>query len=70
MKTVTLANLTWRAHSPSLFQLLGADAAIAYNGQAWLVAVHGVYGSREFATRQQAAELIGQAFATAQGEAL
>jgi hypothetical protein len=63
--TITIAGLAWHAHSPSLFQQVGYPVTIAFDGRSWLVAVRGVYGLREFGTRQEAAELIASAFNSA-----
>ena len=67
MKTIQLSDMTYRAHSPSLFELVlaGYDsppANIAYDGTSWLIAVHGIYGTKEYKTRDDAASFIGQIF--------
>lgn len=67
---ITLSGLPWHAASPSLFHQAGSPVTIAFDGRSWLIAVRGVYGTREFATRNEAAELIAQAFATAKQECL
>lgn len=56
----TIAGLPWTAHSPSL--LTHGHVTLAFDGRAWLVAVRGVYGTREFSSRDAAAELVATAF--------
>lgn len=70
MKLLTLHNQPYRAESPSLLYQLHYPVTLAYDGRAWLVAVRGVYGLREFRSRDEAAALVAQAFATAQRENL
>lgn len=67
---ITLSGLPWRAVSPSLLHQLNRPVTLAYDGRSWLISVRGVYGTREFKTRDEAAELIAQAFATAAMENL
>ena len=67
MKTISLHGMLYRAHSPSRFELLlegfnQAPAAIVYSGWCWLVAIHGIFGTKEFASRDEAALLIADAF--------
>jgi hypothetical protein len=62
---ILLSGLPYRAHGPALFEQIGAPVVIAFDGTSWLIAVHGVYGTREFKTRDEAARLIAQAFTTA-----
>ena len=56
----TLAGLPFVAHSPSLFEYNGAW--IGYDGRSWLVGALGQWGTREFPTRQAAAETVYRAF--------
>jgi hypothetical protein len=69
MKTISIANLSWRAWSPSVFELAGCQAAarvtVAYNGRAWLVGLNGAYGTTEHDTREAAAGVVAKAFADA-----
>ena len=62
--TLTLATLRYQAFSPSLFQYhSGAHTVqIAYNGAGWVIGIDGVYGRRQFKSRQEAAQLILGAF--------
>jgi hypothetical protein len=62
---ITLSGLPYRAASPSHFEQVGAPVTLRFDGQSWLIAVRGVYGLREFKTREEAADLIAQAFTTA-----
>ena len=66
MKTLTIAGLPWLAHSPSLLELdhpgrqrifigLGAD-------RLWRIAIGATWGHPEFATRNQAADLVARTF--------
>lgn len=63
---ILLSGLPYRAHGPALFEQIGAPVTIAFDGTAWLIAVRGVYGTREFASRDDAAALIAHAFTTAE----
>jgi hypothetical protein len=69
MKTVTIANLPWRAWSPSMFELVGCGTisrlALAYNGRTWLLGINGGYGTVEYTTREEAARVVAKAFADA-----
>ena len=62
---IILSGLPYRAASPSRFEQIGAPVTLAFDGTSWLIAVHGVYGTREFASRREASDLIAQAFTTA-----
>lgn len=62
---ITLSGLPYRAYSPALFQQIGAPVTIAFDGHAWLIAVRGVYGTRGFASRREAADLVATAFTQA-----
>lgn len=66
--TITLSGIPYTAHSPSLFQQIGSPVTLAYDGRSWLIAVRGVYGTREFNSRDEAAALIAQAFIDASRE--
>lgn len=67
MTHIRLANLTWRAWSPSLFELpTGAgNVLISYDGQAWRLGVRNVYGAEQFPTREAAADVVADCFAQA-----
>lgn len=67
---ITLSGHRYRAVSPSLLHQLDHPVTLAYDGHAWLIAVRGVYGTREFKTRDEAADLIATAFTTAAMENL
>ena len=67
---ITLSGLPYRAHGPALFEQIGAPVTIAFDGTSWLIAVHGVYGTREFASRTEASDLIATAFLNASRENL
>jgi hypothetical protein len=62
---ILLSGLPYRAASPSHFEQVGAPVTIAFDGTSWLIAVHGVYGTREFASRREASDLIATAFLNA-----
>jgi hypothetical protein len=62
---ILLSGLPYRAHGPSLFEQVGAPVTIAFDGTSWLIAVHGVYGTREFSSRTEASDLIATAFINA-----
>ena len=62
---ILLSGLPYRAHGPALFEQIGAPIAIAFDGHAWLIAIRGVYGTREFASRLEASDLIATAFINA-----
>lgn len=62
---ITLSGLPYRAASPSHFEQVGSPVTIAFDGTSWLIAVRGVYGTREFNSRDEAARLIAQTFTTA-----
>ena len=66
MKTITIHNMAWRVWSPSLLELVGHPLVIAFDGRSWLIGVRDVYGLKEFSTRDEAARLISESFATAQ----
>ena len=77
MKTVTLHNLPWRVWSPSMLELAGSGyeitsseptvnrLVIAFNSQYWQVGINDVYGTAEYATRDQAVAAVAKAFADA-----
>ena len=65
---ILLSGLPYRAHGPALFQQLHYPVTIAFDGRSWLVAVRGVYGTREFASRLEASDLIATAFLNASRE--
>lgn len=67
---ITLSGHQYRAHSPSLLEQLHHPVTLAFDGRSWLIAVRGVYGTREFASRDEAAELIAQAFTTAEKDCI
>lgn len=64
MTHIQLANLTWRAWSPSLFELptCHGNVLISYDGQAWRLGVRNVYGAEQFATREAAAVVVADCF--------
>ncbi len=62
---IVLSGHRYRAESPSLLHQLGYPVTIAFDGRAWLIAIRGVYGLREFNTRDEAAAIVAQAFTTA-----
>jgi hypothetical protein len=62
---IALSGLPYRAASPSRFDQVGAPVTIAFDGTFWLIAVHGVYGTREFKSRDEASDLIATAFVNA-----
>ena len=64
--TLTLAGFQYHVDSPSLFRQVGYPVRIRYDGRAWLVAVRDVWGTRELASRDEAAAIIAQAFRQAQ----
>ncbi len=74
VKTLILAGLPFIAWSPSCFELdltasnpqTSRQVWLAYDGQNWRVAVDGAYGTRPFASRNQAVDLIAYEFARAQ----
>lgn len=71
MTTRTLSGQLYHAHSPSLYEQAGHPVMLGFDGHAWLIAVRDVWGTREFRTVNEAADLAAQAFTTAaQGEAL
>ena len=65
---INLSGLTFRAHSPSHFELLsvnddvgaGATVAIRFNGMAWLIdySAPGTHIERIFKSRDAAVQLI------------
>ena len=67
---ILLSGLPYRAHGPALFEQIGAPVTIAFDGTSWLIAVRGVYGLREFASRQEVSDLIATAFLNASRENL
>lgn len=77
---ITLSGHQYRAVSPSLLHAVNQPITLAYIGRTcraeasgeggWLIAVRGVYGTREFASRDEAADLIATAFTTAAMENL
>ena len=67
---ILLSGLPYRAHGPALFEQIGAPIVIAFDGTSWLIAVRGVYGTREFASRREASDLIATAFLNASRENL
>lgn len=60
-----LSGLHWRADSPSLLHLTDAPVSIGYDGTSWLIHIAGQWGTREFRTREQAAQLVATAFTNA-----
>lgn len=62
---ILLSGLPYRAASPSHFEQVGTPITIAFDGTSWLIAVHGVYGTREFASRLEASDLVATAFINA-----
>jgi hypothetical protein len=68
--TLTLSGHQYRALSPSLFHCLSLPVAIGYNGQGWLIFIRGTWSARQFHSRQEAADLIAEAFDVAQREYL
>jgi hypothetical protein len=60
MKTVTIAGLPYVAWSPSLFSMELAEGriTICFNGSRWCVATNDVYGPRQFASREEAGQLV------------
>ena len=67
---ILLSGLPYRAQGPSHFEQIGTPVTIAFDGTSWLIAVRGVYGLREFASRQEASDLIATAFLNASRENL
>jgi hypothetical protein len=67
MTTRTLAGLPFLAHSPSLYGYNGAW--LGYDGRCWLVGALGQWGTKEFATRDEAAAVIADAFGNASASA-
>ena len=65
MTTINLHGLPYTAASPSLFYQVGYPVTIGFDGAAWLIAVRGVWGLREFSTRDEAAAIVATAFTTA-----
>jgi hypothetical protein len=63
MTTRQIAGLPFLAHSPSLYGYNGAW--LGYNGRCWLVGALGQWGTKEFATRDEAAAVISDAFTQA-----
>ena len=75
MKTINLAGMEYRCHSPSLFELVtpGEPGAawIACQGPArWIISIRGCWASKTFPTRMDAALLIARAFEQARADAL
>ncbi len=68
MTKIILAGQPWRVHSPSFLQHDTSPLQIAYNGRSWVIFVSGVWSLREFASRGEAALLIGRAFQNAYWE--
>ena len=62
---ILLSGLPYRAQGPSHFEQIGTPVTIAFDGTSWLIAVRGVYGTREFASRLEASDLIATAFINA-----
>lgn len=60
MTTRLLATLPFTAYSPSLYEYRGTW--IGYDGRSWLVGACGTWATREFATRDAAADIVYQAF--------
>lgn len=59
---ITLSGQLYRAVSPSYIEHVGTPLAIAFDGRSGLISIRGIYGTREFKTRDEAAQLIGHAF--------
>lgn len=72
MKTLTLAGLTWTAHSPSLFSHLHPEGRISirFDGMEWRIAVHDVYGGIGWPTRDAAARLVADTLTLVNAEHL
>lgn len=63
MTTVLLSGHKWTAVSPSIYVLDGYPVWLAYNGEAWYLAINGDYdGARPWPSRDCAAAAIAQAF--------
>lgn len=62
MITRILSGLPWRAISPSIYVLQGYPVWLAYNGQAWYLAINGDDGAKPWPSRDCAAAAIAQAF--------
>jgi hypothetical protein len=60
--TITLSGLPYTAHSPSLFQQDHHPVTIAFDGVSWLIGVNGIYGTREFSSRAEAADTVAYAY--------
>ena len=69
---IPLSNLPWTVHSPSLLELVRPDGSIliGFDGVSWLIGINGIYGTREFKTRDEAAALVAHAINTAYRENL
>lgn len=67
---ITLSGHQYHAVSPSLLEQLHHPVTLAFDGRSWLIAVRGLYGTREFASRDEAAALIAAAFENAHKENL
>ena len=69
MTTITLAGMQYRAHSPSLFELQvpGHETLwLACDGPGcWLIGLRGTWATQEFGSRQEAAQLVAEAFQAA-----
>jgi hypothetical protein len=59
---LTLSGFPYTAHSPSLFQQHHHPVTIAFDGRSWLIGVKGVYGTREFSSRTEAADTVAYAY--------
>jgi hypothetical protein len=74
MKTIILSGLQWRAWSPSLLELMVPPGqwrvTIAFDSRSWLIALNGVYGLTEFASRDEAARNVAMALQQAIAESM
>ena len=58
MTTITLAELLYEAHSPSLYKLVSEDVTIGYDGQFWRIAIRDRWSNKEFDSREHAATFL------------
>jgi hypothetical protein len=59
---LTLSGLAFTAESPSLFHQVNHPVSIGFDGRSWLVAVNGHWGTREFSSREAAADTVAYAY--------
>lgn len=63
MTTVLLSGHKWHVVSPSVYVLVGYPVWLAFNGEAWYLAINGSYdNARPWPSRDCAAAAIAQAF--------